>query len=137
MYTFFQTVEYRNDMGLNPASVRRSTGELFLNKTVFLQLAFEERIWILLHELGHLKGNTTNEFEADELAFNWYVSKGYSLKAAVKALTRLMRQYAQQTGKENQEHIARAKMQLVRVLEYDWQKNKYQPAKILLDSLTK
>lgn len=121
MANTFTSVQYKEGMGDNPASVRRSTGELFLNHSLFFNMPFESRIWILLHELAHLKRDTANEHIADEQAFEWYVSRGYSLRRGVLALTKIMNNC-------NAEHRQRAKNQLIRCLRYDWEHNHYQPA---------
>jgi hypothetical protein len=50
----------------------------------------EAKRFILFHEEGHLVLQTKNELEADRYAFQKYVGEGHSLKAGVKALTRVL-----------------------------------------------
>lgn len=50
----------------------------------------EAKRFILFHEEGHLVLQTKNELEADRYAFEKYVGEGHSLKAGVKALTRVL-----------------------------------------------
>lgn len=71
----------------NPASINISSGELFLNKHKFFSLPEDHRVLILLHELGHYRLKTKNEFKADNFAFKNFVNYGGSLKSTVKSIS--------------------------------------------------
>lgn len=104
------------DLGTTPASVNRRTGELYINKKMWCQLKPEHRLFVLLHEMGHIALNTTDEMAVDKWAFDRYTEMGYSLQEAVKALTRVLH------GR-NPEHHWRVYEQLMRAANYDFSVN--------------
>jgi hypothetical protein len=104
------------DLGKTPAIVNRKTGAMFINKKVWSKIPFNERMFIILHELGHIVKNTKNEFEADQYAFEQYAKLGLSLKDSVDAM-------AQVLSYSNPQHYDRTVLQLKRALEYDHKVN--------------
>ena len=76
--------------GGTPALSDRNTGEVWINRKIFDTLPEEHKIFILLHEEGHIVLNTKDEFEADAYAFKKYAEKGYGMKESVKALSRVL-----------------------------------------------
>lgn len=101
------------DLGNTPARVNRRTGEMFISLKHMLKMPVEHRLFVMLHEQAHVELQTTDEFKADELAFKRYADMGYSLNAAVKALTRVL-------DDSNREHYARMRKQLERAKAYDY-----------------
>ena len=77
--------------GGTPASCRPSTGEVFVNRHFWNSLPKEHKFFVLLHEWGHIQARTRNEKTADQYAFEEYAKRGYSLKASVRVLCRLLR----------------------------------------------
>ena len=76
--------------GKTPACVNRKTGLMYIDRKWWNELPLEHRFFILLHEWAHAELNTSNEFEADNLAFKTYVKFGYSITEAIHALTRVL-----------------------------------------------
>lgn len=109
------------DLGKTPAIVNRKTGAMFINQKVWKNIPFNERMFIILHEMGHIVLNTTNEFAADDFAFKQYAKMGLSLKDSVDAMAQVL-SYA------NPEHYNRTVVQLQRALDYDHKVNN-QPQK--------
>lgn len=98
--------------GGTPARVNRRTGEMFLNMQALTKLPPEHRLFIMLHEMAHVVLQTEDETEADAWAFKKYAEMGYSLKAAVHALTdNLKAQFPQ--------HFMRMYLELKRAEQYD------------------
>mgnify|MGYP000521843365 CR=1 FL=1 len=86
-------------------------GVILINPDRWGKLPYEERLYVLLHEYGHIKGKTFNEFEADEIAFKHYVKMGLDPDGAVRALEALKK-----NGRwVNPEHKQRAMIQIQRV----------------------
>lgn len=83
-------ITYHPDLGVTPARVNIKTGELQINLRVWNQLPQEHKFFVLLHEDGHARLQTFDEHKADEYARQIYLSKGYSLKSSITALTRLL-----------------------------------------------
>lgn len=80
-------VTFSDSLGDTPAKVNRETGEIFLNSNVWDTLPPAYQAFILEHETGHYKLQTTNELEADHYAFNQLAGKSYeSLKNTVRVL---------------------------------------------------
>ena len=98
-----------------PARCNRRTGEIWINDSVWYTIPPAHRMFILLHEYGHIQLNTSDELAVDAFASKLYVQMGYSLTDSVKSLSRVL------TGKSPQ-HIQRVAMQLKRAKEID-QKN--------------
>jgi hypothetical protein len=109
------------DLGNTPAIVNRKTGAMFINQKKWKNIPFNERMFIILHELGHIVKNTKNEFEADQFAFQEYAKLGLSLKDSVDAMAKVL-SYA------NPQHYDRTVVQLNRALDYDHKVN-HQPLK--------
>jgi hypothetical protein len=86
----FSKITYHSNLGATPARVNRKTGELQINIPVWNTLTPEAKRFVFLHEEGHLVLQTRNELAADKYAFEKYVGEGHSLKAGVKALTRVL-----------------------------------------------
>ena len=55
------------------ARVNRKTGVLYLNSDIWDKLPTDQKEFVLLHEKGHLKLNTNNEFRANAYAVKNYV----------------------------------------------------------------
>ncbi|OJW76309.1 MAG: hypothetical protein BGO59_22585 [Spirosoma sp. 48-14] len=72
-----------------PASVDPLTGTMLVSAQWWNSASFDERLFVLLHECGHLEAQG-GEFEADRWALDTYAQKGYSLKGAVLAFTHIM-----------------------------------------------
>lgn len=101
----------------NIAGVNRHTGEMYINMPLVKQrgITKDQLFFIMLHEMGHMKLQTSDEVAVDEWAHKEYMSRGYSLKESMTALTRVLR-----FNKE--EDYIRGEAQLRRAQQYD--KNK-------------
>lgn len=73
-----------------PARCNRRTGEIWINESVWHDIEPQHRLFILLHELGHIELNTSNEIAVDNFAYNRYIQMGYPLTESVKALSRVL-----------------------------------------------
>ncbi|RFZ84770.1 hypothetical protein DYU05_03960 [Mucilaginibacter terrenus] len=100
------------DLGATPARVNRRTGEMFLSYKHMKALPKEHRLFIMLHEMGHVVLQSTDEMQVDDWAFKKYADMGYSLNASVKALTTIL-------NDQKPEHAWRMYLQLERAKEYD------------------
>ncbi|MBC8051880.1 MAG: hypothetical protein H7Y13_02330 [Sphingobacteriaceae bacterium] len=100
------------DLGNTPARVNRRTGVMYLSLKHMKAMPKEHRLFVMLHEQAHVELQTTDEVKADAAAFKKYADRGYSLKASVKALTRVL-------NGENHEHAWRMYCQLKRAEQYD------------------
>lgn len=109
-------INYVADLGKSPARVNRYTGECWINLKIWNQLPFEQRLFVLLHENAHVALCTTNELEADSLAFAQYAERGHKLTEAILSLTRIL-------NFSNSEHYLRANVQLERAKLYDYHIN--------------
>ncbi|WP_155297263.1 hypothetical protein [Spirosoma aerolatum] len=72
-----------------PASVDPATGTMLVSAQWWNQAPFEERLFVLLHECGHLEAQG-GEFEADRWALETYAREGHSLQKAVLAMKHYM-----------------------------------------------
>lgn len=99
------------DLGATPAGVHPGSGILYINARLWNNLTEAERFFILLHENAHIQGQTRSEYEADRLAFEEYARRGYSLRSAVFALTKIL-------PFTTPEHYQRAVQQLQRAIEF-------------------
>ncbi len=99
-----------------PARCNRRTGEIWINDSVWPTIKPEHRMFILLHEYGHIQLNTSDELAVDAYASDLYIKLGYSLTESVKALSQVL------TGKSNQ-HVDRVKAQLDRAKKIDQKNN--------------
>lgn len=95
-----------------PARCNRRTGQIWINDSVWPGIDPAHRVFILLHEYGHIMLNSSDELEVDAFASDLYVKMGYSLTESVKALSRVL------TG-ANPQHIDRVESQLNRVKAID------------------
>lgn len=94
-----------------PARCNRRTGEIWINESVWRDIEPQHRLFILLHELGHIELNTSNEIAVDNFAYNHYIQMGYPLTESVKALSRVL------TGKPG--HTKRLQKQINRAKKTD------------------
>lgn len=95
-----------------PARCNRKTGEIWINDQVWRTISPEHRVFILLHEYGHIMLDSSDELAVDEYAMKLYISLGYSLTDSVKSLSRVL------TGKSDQ-HVQRVQNQYNRAKEID------------------
>jgi hypothetical protein len=96
-----------------PARVYRSTGVVLINKSRFDNLPDFTKKFILKHEEGHYKLNTSNEYLADEYASNaLLLSEPGSLKKSIEALDKVL-------PKTTPEQRARITEQIKRALKTD------------------
>lgn len=98
--------------GTTPARVNHRTGVMELSIRQMKPMPVELRLFIMLHEMGHVVLQTLDEEQADAWAFQQYAEMGYSLTAAVKALTRVL-------NPNSPAHVHRMQLQLERALAYD------------------
>jgi hypothetical protein len=111
-----KSLRFINSPNEGIAKSRRSTGEVVINSYWWRRLPKEHRIFVLLHEAGHIEHDTVDELLADKYASDLYLKMGYEPEESVKALT-------QHLNRNNPVHIARAWAQYKRALEYDYRKN--------------
>lgn len=104
------------DLGNTPARVNRKTGVMYISVKHMQQMPKEHRLFVMLHEMGHMVLQTTDEVAADNWAFNEYARRGHSLNASVKALTSIL-------NDQNPEHHWRMYLQLERAKKYDYEVN--------------
>lgn len=98
------------------AKSRRSTGEVVVNKHYWKLLPDEHKLFVLLHECGHIEYNTVDEFKADSFASDKYLEAGFPISESVKAL-------AEHLDRNNPVHIGRAWVQYQRALQFDFRQN--------------
>jgi hypothetical protein len=101
-------------LGGSVAGVNRETGVMYINKPLVdsMQLSKEVLLFIMLHEMGHMVLQTSDEVAVDEWAHKEYLKRGYSLKQSVYALTQILR------FSKDEDYI-RANLQLQRAKQYD------------------
>lgn len=96
-----------------PARVYRSTGVVLINRSRFDHLPEFTKKFILKHEEGHYKLNTTDEFAADEYASNaLLLTEEGSLKKSIEALDKVL-------PKNTPEQNLRISNQVKRALQTD------------------
>jgi hypothetical protein len=95
----------------SPAAIYRKTGVMILNPAYKGKMSKEQWFFIMLHELGHMVLQTTNEKAVDRWAFIQYAKRGHSLREAAKALTSTY-------PIENEDQLERARLQVVRALNF-------------------
>jgi len=106
------------DLGNTPAKVSRRTGTIYLNCEIWDKLPKQERKAIFYHEKGHYELNTSNEFEADNYAFERYAgTEKYSLKGLLHALADNL------DIKNNSEHKKRYLIITEKLLKFDYEHN--------------
>lgn len=72
-----------------PATVDPATGTMLVSAQWWNQAPFEERLFVLLHECGHLEAQG-GEFEADQWALTTYAREGHSLQKAVLGVKHML-----------------------------------------------
>lgn len=100
------------DLGSTPASVDRETGVVYINNKLRSRISPDKWLFILLHELGHLVLQTSDEKEVDAWAFDQYARQGGKLSESVHALTKVL-------NFSSTEHLERANLQLRRAQLFD------------------
>lgn len=76
----------------NPACTNMLTGEIEINKSAFDILPEHTKEFVLYHEIGHFKLQTSNEAKADDYALkNMALKKEYSLRNHIDSVYRLAR----------------------------------------------
>lgn len=110
-------VIFVRDLGETPAMVGRASGTVYISGPWWNLLPKEQRLFILLHELGHLKLRTSNEKLVDAWAHREYLKRGYSLTQSIYALSRIL-------NFRNPEHLERLENQYNRAYQYDKHVNK-------------
>lgn len=92
-----------------PARVYRSTGVVLINKSRFNHLPDFTKKFILKHEEGHYKLNTSNEYAADEYASNaLLLSETGSLKKSIEALENVLPKTTPEQRRRITEQVKRA-----------------------------
>lgn len=118
------------DLGRSPARINRKTGEIFINCRIWDKIPKQERKVILLHEKGHYELNTSNEFQADNFAFDHYAgTEKYSLKSLVNTLSHNL------DIENRQEHQKRFEAMAKKVLMFDYKNNQNINALKLLNKM--
>lgn len=84
------TIEFVPVLEGTPASVSPNTGTMFISLAWWNMAPFEERLFVLLHECGHLETGSQSEFDADRWALATYAHEGHSLRGAVRALNKIL-----------------------------------------------
>lgn len=107
------SIRYDSDLDVI-AKVNRANGEITVNDKLFNALPEFYRRFIIEHENGHYKLQTSNEFEADKYAFDALVGKSRgSLKNSVSVLNDVL-------SFNKPEDIKRLKLMLLNALYYDY-----------------
>lgn len=99
-----------------PARVNHRTGVMEISRQHFRKLDPIYRLFIMLHERGHIALNTKNEYAADEYAMNELLKRGYPLTKILESLTRVL-----QFNK--QDHYGRSEAMLQKLRAYDYHIN--------------
>lgn len=82
-------VEIANIPGNTPAKIYPRKKLIILDKKKFFEIpSVPMRVFVLAHELAHMK--ESSELAADLLAFDLYVKRGYPIRDAIFAITRLL-----------------------------------------------
>lgn len=118
---YIKTVRFISNPAEGIAKSRRSTGELVINRYYFDDLPDEHKLFVLLHEAGHIGLNTVDELAADKFASDLYLKAGFPISESVKAL-------AEHLNDKNPVHLARAWAQYQRALQWDYRHNNNQKA---------
>jgi len=104
--------------GNSPANVNPSTGEMQLSQFWLDRLPECHVAFIVLHEIHHIKQQTTDERVADAAAFEAYKKLGYPIECSVYALTEVL-------NMKNPEHKERAVLAYRRALQQDYPTKNY------------
>lgn len=116
MKTGIRKIYLVKTLGSTPARINRKTGELYISREKWDDLDPNTRLFILLHEAGHIDQQTRNEIAADNYAFQAYAQAGKPLSKAITALTRLLHF-------QNPQHYDRVNSQVRRAFAYDYYVN--------------
>lgn len=73
-----------------PASTDRKAGIIYLNERTFNNYSEEQQRFIILHEIGHIINDSSNEIAADHYAYYKYLESGEDLKAPLQALEKAL-----------------------------------------------
>lgn len=95
----------------SPARCNRKTKQLWINNDLWPTLSENTQLFIMYHEAGHIILQTTDEFSADEYAFQRMVHEGKSLKDCVHALTSLL------SGSDGHRHRAYLTLQRAKAVD--------------------
>lgn len=71
----FSAVTYKSLNGV-VAQVDRTTGELFIDPSIWKNLPAEVKDYVLLHEDGHITLQTADEFQANKYAIGRFMERG-------------------------------------------------------------
>ena len=109
----FSQVIYSNEMEhSNPAAIDLDTGILYLNNKNWFKMDKQAKKQILLHELGHYKLQTKDEFKADDFSFKNYIKYGGSPIASIKGISEVLTD-------DTQEQIARLNHRIKQAKQID------------------
>ncbi|MBR6279391.1 MAG: hypothetical protein IKR41_11655 [Bacteroidales bacterium] len=123
-------IEIVPDLGSTPARVNRRTGTVYISKRVFSPLSKRERNFVLAHEEGHYRLNTSVETKADEYAMKKYAgTEPFSLKNTLKILRNTL------DVENNPGHRRRLRALEKAVLRYDAEVYGNKKAQALLDKI--
>lgn len=82
---------YTNELSGTPAAIDRREGIIYINPTLFNQLTYFEKRFVILHEEGHYYLNTSDEVAADAYAFDRLAGTEFkSLKKTLGTLDKLL-----------------------------------------------
>lgn len=76
-----------DELADTPASCYIGEGVMLVSSKHFLRYPVEYRFFILLHEYAHIVSGSSNEENADALAFEEYAKRGYSLRKLIACIT--------------------------------------------------
>jgi Zn-dependent peptidase ImmA (M78 family) len=79
------TIYYADIKGSTPAKCNRRTGDIYLNTNVINKYKHAHKLFIILHEMGHIYCQARSEYTADEWAHNQYLLAGYTAQQAYEA----------------------------------------------------
>lgn len=74
-----------------PARCNRRTGEIYLNLNRWHEIEPAHRVFIILHEIGHIVLNSSDELAVDAWAQKQYIAHGYPLTESVRAITTVLK----------------------------------------------
>jgi hypothetical protein len=112
------SIQYADIAARTPARCNRKTGEIYLNINRWGSIKPQHKVYILLHEIGHIVLNTSNELAVDKWAQEQYVQAGYPLTESVLALTQVL-------SGDTEEQVARATQSLNIARQFDMNLNEH------------